>query len=326
MSPNRKEHQLSQKKETKNESSLSLLSLLDSGNYQTYNREVARALKSVNAAILLSELVNRYKYHLERKEIRTFDKHQGEWFYYTVEKCEERTCLSANEQKSAIKILESKGFFVKKAIGLPAKRHFKINISAITSFILDPNNFSSSMKIHELEEGNSTNSFNENPPANKEHNKEPLTKDPVEKKKETFFFSSQIDKFGDLEIPQDIRIRVCDEHPAKIDLLVKRIRIWENRDSDLKAMWAILKNWDTWNDSQTPEQREKENRDYLKALEKYDTTGRGAYKDGEVKVMVLSKCIEVGNNNKVDCVFINEKNFLQKVRELFKKYKLEVSF
>lgn len=308
----------------KNENSLTLLSLLDSGNYQTYNREVARALKSVNAAILLSELVNRYRYHLERKEIRHFEKHEGEWFYYTIDKCEERTCLSVDEQKSAIKILEARGFFTKKAIGLPAKRHFQINIDAITSFILDPNNFSSSGKFHELDEGNSTNSFEENPPAIKEPYKDPSSKDPLEKKKEPVFVSSLLEKFGDLEIPQDIRIRICDEHPEKIELLVRRIKIWVNRDGDLKAMWAILKNWETWNDSQTPEQREEENKENLKALMKYDTTNRGMTRDGEVKVTVLSKCIEITYGNKVEAVYISEKNFMKKVKELFEKYKLKL--
>lgn len=51
------------------ETNLNSLYLLDSGSYQTYNRDVARALGSVNAAILLSELINRHRYHEENGEL-----------------------------------------------------------------------------------------------------------------------------------------------------------------------------------------------------------------------------------------------------------------
>jgi hypothetical protein len=100
------------------------LSFLNHDSYQTYNRNIAKKLKSVTAAIMLSELVNRYEYHANRDEL--VEKDDLNWFYFTAEKCEERTCLSRREQDTGIKILEAYDFIQKKSIGLPAKRHFRL--------------------------------------------------------------------------------------------------------------------------------------------------------------------------------------------------------
>jgi hypothetical protein len=113
---------------------VNVLDLLDSGQYQTYNRKVARELGSVNAAIILSDLVNRYNYHNDNNELRSVGGGEPEWFYYTVDKCEERTVLSRKEQETAIKILESNGLFDKKNVGVPPKRHFRLNIEKIVEF------------------------------------------------------------------------------------------------------------------------------------------------------------------------------------------------
>jgi len=115
----------------KNQYEEAFFDLLDEGDYQTYNRSVARAVGSVNAAIMLSELINRYKCNQERGELVTFDKAPGEWFYYTLEKCEERTVLSRKEQDRAIKYLTDHGLVIKQSFGTPAKRHFQIKWSSI---------------------------------------------------------------------------------------------------------------------------------------------------------------------------------------------------
>lgn len=114
--------------------SIDILGLLNSGNYQIYNRKVAKALGSIGAAIMLAELVNRYQYHKERDELLTFDKHEGEWFYYTLEKCEERTVFTRSKQDSAIQILQKHNLVEKAQIGLPSKRNFRLNLDAITAF------------------------------------------------------------------------------------------------------------------------------------------------------------------------------------------------
>lgn len=114
---------------------IEILSLLDSGSYQTYNRDLARLFGSINAAVMLSELVNRYRYHRDREELITDSKHEGLWFYYTIEKCEERTILSRKEQDTAIKILEKFNVAKKATIGIPGKRHFCLNLDGIEELL-----------------------------------------------------------------------------------------------------------------------------------------------------------------------------------------------
>jgi len=108
------------------------LDFLDSSEYQIYNRRLAGHLHSINAAIFLSELINREKYHRERKD--TFLQNDGkDWFFYTIEKGVERLAMSRKEQDTAIKILEKHKFIKKTQKGLPAKRYFWVNEEEILS-------------------------------------------------------------------------------------------------------------------------------------------------------------------------------------------------
>lgn len=102
------------------------LSFLNHKNYRLYSIQVAKYLGSVNAAILLSELIERLEYHTDNNELYMDEKHGGDWFFYTQEKCEERTALTRKEQESALKKLEQFGFIEKKVFGLPAKRYFRL--------------------------------------------------------------------------------------------------------------------------------------------------------------------------------------------------------
>ena len=151
------------------------IDLLDSNNYQTYNRLIARELGSVNAAIMLSELVNRHNYHRDKNDLKECSKYDGLWFYYTVEKCEERTVLSRKEQDLALSKMEKHEFFTKKIIGVPGKRHFQINIKNIEEFITGSKKDSRTTQRDKLDVTKGTNS---NVPKgqtihNKEHYKEP---------------------------------------------------------------------------------------------------------------------------------------------------------
>ncbi len=107
---------------------------LGTDNYRIYNVEMAKAFKSINAAVFLSELANRYRYHLKENQVLNTEKHGDGWFYFTSEKCEERTALSRREQDTAITILENLGLIEKKIIGVPSKRHFRLNIENINKF------------------------------------------------------------------------------------------------------------------------------------------------------------------------------------------------
>src|SRR5690606_14212855 len=200
--------------------------LLDSGSYQTYNRDVARALGSVNAAILLSELINRHRYHAENEELVDCPKNGAGWFYYTVEKCEERTCLSKDEQRFAFKILERNGFFEMVRIGIPGKRHFRLNTPAIISFITSNKVYScgktrqleSEKKItdvgnpHQYMSGFHSNTCVEN--RHLSYNKEPHVRTPCKK---SSCCDSQAAQRVDEERPKDPSI-------DKAELLARKIK------------------------------------------------------------------------------------------------------
>ncbi|HEY3527494.1 MAG TPA: hypothetical protein VGK47_14960 [Nitrososphaeraceae archaeon] len=103
-------------------------------NYRTYNIDVARRLRSIHAAILLAELASRQRYHRDRGELITDANHGEGWFYFTQELVEERTCLTRKNQDTSIEILEKFGLIEKKSIGIPAKRHFRLNQCRINEF------------------------------------------------------------------------------------------------------------------------------------------------------------------------------------------------
>jgi hypothetical protein len=111
-----------------------LLQLLNSDNYRTYNLYVAKRLGSVNASIILCELIQRYAYHLDNNNLIKLRNQDGLWFYFTQEKCEERTALSRREQDSAIKNLEAHGLIKKINSGVPCTRHFQIDEAQIFEF------------------------------------------------------------------------------------------------------------------------------------------------------------------------------------------------
>lgn len=124
----------------------SIVSLLNNKNFRTYNIVIARTLESVNAAIMLSELCQRFEYHSENDELIQNEKYEGSWFYYTSEIGEERTGLSEKEQRLAISILEDNGIIKKIILGVPGKRHFQINEEKIAEIISFSKNNSRSAK------------------------------------------------------------------------------------------------------------------------------------------------------------------------------------
>ena len=160
--------------------SINALDLLDSGNYRTYNIKIAQELGSVNAAIMLSELLNRYNYHKEEGELANFKKYEGTWFFYQIQKGIDRTCLSDKEQASAIRILEKLELLEKRQIGIPAKRYFNLDLEAIMNFINSSNNISRTAKKAEQEMPKRQNRKCQNgvpkEEPHKEHQEEPQEK------------------------------------------------------------------------------------------------------------------------------------------------------
>ncbi len=267
---------------------ISPLDLLDSGNFQTYNRKVAKELGSVNAAIMLSELVNRYNYHKDNQELLTYKKHEGVWFYYTVEKCEERTVLSRKEQETAIKILEKRGLFTKRAIGIPPKRHFCLEMKKILEFVCGLKNL-----FIKAEKGamNGPKRAVRNAPKGP-NNKEPQeelqennNKPPAVAAQAVVVFSI----FDELEINKSMRERLSSQmDEQKAQRLVQRVIAWKGRESDAKACNTILGQWETWEDNVSKEDRFEVNKVWTQEnLKKYDEKKVGAY-----GCLILGKLVE----------------------------------
>ncbi len=89
-----------------------------------YNAGLAKALGCAKAGILLSQLL----YWSGKGK----DK---EWFYKTVEELYEETALTKYEQLTAIKKCKDKGVLDIKLKGIPAKRHFRVNLEKLIDLL-----------------------------------------------------------------------------------------------------------------------------------------------------------------------------------------------
>jgi len=107
-----------------------MLEFLDDDNYRRVNMHIVELLDdNINAALFLSELINRHNYHMNREEL--IDMDDTLWFFYTTDKCFERLRLSRKKQESVIKLLIEKDFIRVKITGLPARKHFSVNDTAV---------------------------------------------------------------------------------------------------------------------------------------------------------------------------------------------------
>jgi hypothetical protein len=85
-----------------------------------YNPDLARILNSVKAGLLLGHLLYWWG--------KGFNP---DWIYKTHEEIRVETGLSSKEQDAAIKKCKYAGFIQTKRKGIPAKRHFSIDVEAI---------------------------------------------------------------------------------------------------------------------------------------------------------------------------------------------------
>lgn len=126
----------------------SLLSFFNQSQYQTYSRPLAKALKSVDAAIIFSELVQRFQMHQENNELTSIPDKGDDWFYHTQEAMEDRLVLGRKTQDRAIEILKKAQLILTMRYGIPCKKYFKINFDGIQEFL---NNLSSLSKTDKLD-------------------------------------------------------------------------------------------------------------------------------------------------------------------------------
>ena len=87
---------------------------------------------NLNTAVMLSEIYSEYKYWEDRNELQ-----KGGWFYSTVENMAYNTGLSKHQQLVACKELLECGVVKIKYHGMPKKRYFKLNISALDKLYKD---------------------------------------------------------------------------------------------------------------------------------------------------------------------------------------------
>jgi len=89
-----------------------------------FNPDLAKVLGSAKAGLFLSQLL----FWWEKGR-------NPDWIYKTIEETEEETTLSRSEQDSAIEICKKHELLEVKLRGIPAKRHFKLNISRIIELL-----------------------------------------------------------------------------------------------------------------------------------------------------------------------------------------------
>lgn len=85
-----------------------------------YNPDLVKITGSINAAILLNQLL-----YWHRKG------YDPEWIYKTANEMKKETGLTRSQQDLAIKSCKKLNLIEVKLKGIPAKRHFKLNLDPI---------------------------------------------------------------------------------------------------------------------------------------------------------------------------------------------------
>ena len=94
---------------------------------------------SVNAAIVLCELCQRFIYHSSREELITINETQ-DWFYHTIDAMEDRLGITRKEQDHAISILKHFGVIATIVKGVPPRRFFLLLPERIAELVHNSNN------------------------------------------------------------------------------------------------------------------------------------------------------------------------------------------
>src|SRR5579871_6849967 len=90
-----------------------------------YNPGLAIILGSPNAGILVSQLL--YWHGM--------GKRPDQWIFKTIEEMYQETGMTRDQQDTAIRICKKLGILETKLFGVPAKRHFRLDIPALKTLI-----------------------------------------------------------------------------------------------------------------------------------------------------------------------------------------------
>jgi uncharacterized phage protein (TIGR02220 family) len=113
-------------------------SVLSSDAFWIVNKRLAKTLKDIPSAVLLSYLVDKEDYHRTKNELIVIENDEGdseEWFFCTSDRMEDAITLSYKQQKRCLKILEQAGLISQQLIGVPAKLHFTIRHNKILHLV-----------------------------------------------------------------------------------------------------------------------------------------------------------------------------------------------
>lgn len=108
---------------------MSVLKFLAADGFLTVNKHLAKIV-GLDAAVLMAELASTYNYY-ESTDQLTDDG----MFFETVERIEENTTLTKYQQAKAVSVLTDAGVLETRKIGIPAKRYFKIDESALLALV-----------------------------------------------------------------------------------------------------------------------------------------------------------------------------------------------
>lgn len=114
-------------------------SWLSHENFKTYHLPTARFLGSVNAAIVLSDLIAYRKYYKDTGKLKSHPKYGDGWVPYSIEKCDERTAISRKEQDTVFSILLKNKLVEKVVFNVPGERHFRIKFLECEELIISNN-------------------------------------------------------------------------------------------------------------------------------------------------------------------------------------------
>lgn len=107
---------------------MSVLKLLASDNYIVVNKDLIKIL-NLEGAVMFGQLASEYVYWESARKL------EDGYFYSTIEDIQEKTSLTAYQQRNVIKMLEEKELINVKLMGMPAKRYIKINENQVIKIL-----------------------------------------------------------------------------------------------------------------------------------------------------------------------------------------------
>ena len=162
---------------------MDILDLLRSDGSIIVNKKLANKI-GLNEAVILSELIARFKWHEEKEE------DQDGWFYCTTDTLENQTSLNRYYQDKAIDNLQELDLITKKTKGIPAKRYFKINtkqvVNIVTSKIVKDSQTCSSNSSKQESDSVTRSNTQDNCLVNNKHNNKPSDKSDTDSGKDEF--------------------------------------------------------------------------------------------------------------------------------------------